>query len=248
MHITGLKTKTIIFKVGVDLENLRVIENGQESYNMCLAFNEIRKQTYDIGYYEGAVACVKALMHSLGHSMNEAMDYLKFKEIDKPIITAMCTKKYIIDFNPVAALKEIGDEAREHGYRAAVKFHAKTIISSKKLTEEIALDILEVTGENKKLLLEQIKIENGGLEERCISDSDPVEEAFAKGVEQGVLITLYDLYKSNMITLEGAAQKAIMTVTDFLTVADKIMKEHEQKQKNNESNRMKPSKIMENEI
>ncbi len=150
MRIIGLESKTIIFEMGIDLEDIRIVEDGQEYYSLPLGISLIEKQAYDIGYYEGTVACVKALIHSLRISMDKAMDCLMLKEHDKIIIAAMCTKKYRIDFNPVKAIKDMADENREWGYKAAIKFHAKTIKDSKKITEEVAWDILETIGEKKR--------------------------------------------------------------------------------------------------
>ena len=143
----------------------------------------------------------------------------------------MCTKKHRIDFEPVKAIKDLADENKEFGYKAAIKFHAKTISNSKKITEEIALDILEVTGENKELICEQIRIEKQGLDKRDNCSNNPEEESFSKGVNEGIgrgiLITLHDLYENGMITLKYAAQKASMPEQDFLAVTHGMVEESE---------------------
>lgn len=40
-----------------------------------------------------------------------------------------------------------------------------------------------------------------------------------KGIEQGKIITLYDLYKNKKLSLIDAAEEASMTTDEFLTAA-----------------------------
>lgn len=60
---------------------------------------------------------------------------------------------------------------------------------------------------------------NGGLNIMC-NLSDGIEE---KGIQKGMLITLYTLYKNDTISLEAAAQNASMTVDEFLTTVKKYI-------------------------
>lgn len=59
---------------------------------------------------------------------------------------------------------------------------------------------------------------NGGLNIMC-NLSDGIEE---KGIQKGMLITLYTLYQNDTISLETAAQNASMTVDEFLSTVKNI--------------------------
>ena len=42
-----------------------------------------------------------------------------------------------------------------------------------------------------------------------------------KGIEQGKIITLYNLYKDEILSLETVAKKASVTADEFLVIAEK---------------------------
>lgn len=85
-----------------------------------------------------------------------------------------------------------------------------------KLLDTILSESLTVT-DKQKILEKDFGIDktfdkNGGLNIMC-NLSAGIEE---KAIQKGALMTLYNLYKNNDISLETAAQNASMTVEEFL--------------------------------
>ena len=57
------------------------------------------------------------------------------------------------------------------------------------------------------------------LEEKGIEKG--IKQGIEKGIEKGKFITLYNLYKDEILSLETAAKKASMTADEFLAIAEK---------------------------
>ena len=70
----------------------------------------------------------------------------------------------------------------------------------------------------KEIKAKLAKIEKEGRPVRMCNVAQALEE---KGIEQGKIITLYNLYKDEILSLESAAQKASMTIDEFLSAVKK---------------------------
>ena len=70
----------------------------------------------------------------------------------------------------------------------------------------------------KEIKPKLVKIEKEGRPVRMCNVAQALEE---KGIEQGKIITLYNLYKDEILSLETAAKKASMTANEFLATAKK---------------------------
>ena len=70
----------------------------------------------------------------------------------------------------------------------------------------------------KEIKPELLKIEKEGRPVRMCNVAQALEE---KGIEKGMFITLYNLYKDEILSLETAAKKASVTADEFLVIAEK---------------------------
>ena len=77
--------------------------------------------------------------------------------------------------------------------------------------------------EKEQILTTEYRIElrtdeNGGVNIMC-NLSDRIERiGIEKGIEQGILKTLFELYQDNLISLKEAAHRVAMTEQEFLRV------------------------------
>ena len=93
-----------------------------------------------------------------------------------------------------------------------------------RLLDTILSGKLTIT-EKENILENEFKIQRyfddeGGLNAVCNLSIGILEE----GIEQGKIITLYNLYKEKILSLEKAAKEATMTEDEFLTIAEKYTK------------------------
>ena len=94
-----------------------------------------------------------------------------------------------------------------------------------KLLDTILSEILTVA-EKQEILEKEFAInrnfdKDGGLNIMCNLSAGIEEKAIQKGIQKGALMTLYNLYKNNTISLETAAQNASMTIEEFLLATKK---------------------------